>query len=78
MNAARFDLAEVDEELREQVIGTTHETACAFEQLGVGELRERRLAKSAGCIDGYVRLHRPTLNPRFRRSPKARSRVLEH
>jgi hypothetical protein len=42
VNAARFDLAEVDEELSEQVIGTTHEAPRAFKELGVGELRERR------------------------------------
>ena len=42
VNAARFDLAEVEEELGEQLVRATHEAAGAFEELGVGEPLEPR------------------------------------
>jgi hypothetical protein len=78
VNAARFDLAEVDEELGKQLVRTTHEAARPFEELGIGELRERRWAWNAGCINVCVRLHARTVTPGFRCSLKARSRAIEH
>jgi hypothetical protein len=59
VNAAGFDLAEMDEELREQVVRTIHEAARPFEELGVGELRERRSTTGVGCMNVCVRLHAP-------------------
>jgi hypothetical protein len=57
VNAARFDFAEVDEELGEQLVRATNETAGSVEELGVGELLERRSGTRNGRIDRCVRLH---------------------
>jgi hypothetical protein len=40
VNAARFDLAEVNEELGEQLVRATHEAAGSREELAIGEMLE--------------------------------------
>jgi hypothetical protein len=65
VNAAGFGLAEVDEELGEQLVGATHEPASPLEELGVRQLLEPRSETRNGRIDRCIRLHASHDNPAF-------------
>ncbi len=62
MKAARLDLAELGEELGEQLVRATDEKARATEQLFVGETLERVFRKRPGMSNVRGCLHVPTVH----------------
>jgi hypothetical protein len=65
VNAAQFDLAEVNEELGEHLIRAAYEAARPSKELGVREMIEQSSGMSNGPIDRCVRLHASQDKPAF-------------